>query len=252
MTAYLISDLHLSPQRPELTRSFLRFLQQQVIPEATELYILGDFFEYWIGHGINQVLLDEISGALRTLAIKYKIKTYFMPGNRDFLVDAKFCASCKMTLLSDPTKVEIQGEAVLLMHGDSLCTQDKWYQRYRKLSRNAMIQKLFLALPLTLRQSIADKLRQQSNKHTPRKPAKLLDVDHHAALEAMSTHQVKTLIHGHTHRPAVHWHKAHGDNFRRIVLGDWGKENWVLKCDQGTMQLVEAGNAHPHPHVMTD
>ena len=240
MTVFFISDLHLSAERDDLTASFKSFLRNEVIPEAKTLYILGDLFEYWIGADLANPFIDEIAASLLELSEAHGIKTYFMPGNRDFLIDNKFCQRCGMELLSDPSCVTIDQQQVLLMHGDSLCTQDKWYQRYRRLARHPLTRFLFLASPRKLRQLIADKLRQQSKQMTAGKSHQVLDVDDGAVRQVMAKHQVNILIHGHTHRPAVHTWIDDGKRCKRIVLGDWGRHNWVLRTNEKGMQLVSA------------
>ncbi|AVO55786.1 UDP-2,3-diacylglucosamine diphosphatase [Ectopseudomonas mendocina] len=225
----LISDLHLEEKRPDITRAFLHFLATRA-PQAEALYILGDFFEVWIGDDGMTPFQHEIAQALRTLSDS-GTRIYLMHGNRDFLLGKRFCREAGCTLLSDPHKVQMGGESVLLMHGDSLCTLDVGYMKLRRWLRNPLSLLILRNLPLSARQKLARKLRNESRAQTRMKASEIVDVTPQEVLKVMAAHGVRTLIHGHTHRPAVHELEVNGQTARRIVLGDWDRQGWALQID---------------------
>ena len=227
MRYLFISDLHLEAQRPDITRAFLRFLDEQA-SQADALYILGDFFEVWLGDDNPDPLADQVSAALLALSQR-NTAIYLMHGNRDFLIGKDFCRRSGATLLKDPTLIQINGERVLLMHGDSLCTDDIGYMRMRRWLRNPLSLFILRNLPLRTRHRIGRKLRNESQERTRYKALDITDVNHDEVLQVMRTHDVTTLIHGHTHRPAVHPLEINGKAVQRIVLGDWDKSGWVLE-----------------------
>ncbi|CAM3521908.1 UDP-2,3-diacylglucosamine diphosphatase [Parendozoicomonas haliclonae] len=226
MRSLFISDLHLTPGRPDITRAFLRFMEQEA-PTAQSLYILGDFFEYWIGDDVMDEFHHQIAAALRKLSDS-GTSVYFMHGNRDFLIGKAFCREAGCTLLPDPSVITLGNDDLLLMHGDSLCTSDKGYMRFRKVLRNALVQKLFLSLPASRRRNTARKLRDNSMAAMQDKPMSLMDVTPEAVEQALDQARVSTLIHGHTHRAHIH---ALENQRQRIVLGDWDKLGWYLIHD---------------------
>ena len=232
MRSLFISDLHLTPGRPDITRAFLRFLEQDA-PYCQALYILGDFFEYWIGDDVMDDFHREIATALKALSAK-GIKIFLMHGNRDFMIGQSFCQQAGCTLLPDPSLITLGDEQVLLMHGDSLCTSDTGYIRYRKIIRNPVVQCLLRKLPARFRRNIARKLRMNSMTNTGQKPRSVLDVTPEAVTEIMAASQVKTMVHGHTHRAAIH--KLPHES-QRIVLGDWDKLGWSLVHDGENFDL---------------
>lgn len=215
----LISDLHLEEKRPDITRAFLLFLATRA-RQAEALYILGDFFEVWIGDDGMTPFQHEIAGALRELS-EAGTRIYLMHGNRDFLIGKRFCREAGCILLSDPHKVQMNGEPVLLMHGDSLCTLDVGYMKLRRWLRNPLSLLILRNLPLSTRQKLARKLRNESRAQTRMKASEIVDVTPQEVIKVMAAHGVRTLIHGHTHRPAVHNLEVNGQPARRIVLGDW-------------------------------
>jgi len=233
----LISDLHLQEERPDITRAFLEFLAGRA-RSASALYILGDFFEAWIGDDAMSPYQLSICEALRALSDS-GTTIFLMHGNRDFLIGQGFCKAAGCTLLADPSVVEFYGEPVLLMHGDSLCTRDEGYMRLRRILRNPLTLFILRHLPLSTRHKLARKLRSESRAQTRMKANDIVDVTPEEVPRVMAAHQVVTLIHGHTHRPAIH--KLHvGDvPARRIVLGDWDKEGWALQVDEQGMTLAE-------------
>lgn len=225
----LISDLHLEEKRPDITRAFLLFLTTRA-RQAEALYILGDFFEVWIGDDGMTPFQHEIACALRELS-DAGTRIYLMHGNRDFLIGQRFCREAGCTLLSDPHKVQMGGEPVLLMHGDSLCTLDVGYMKLRRWLRNPLSLLILRNLPLSTRQKLARKLRNESRAQTRMKASDIVDVTPQEVIKVMAAHGVRTLIHGHTHRPAVHELVVNGQPARRIVLGDWDRQGWALQVD---------------------
>ncbi|OZB33589.1 MAG: UDP-2,3-diacylglucosamine diphosphatase [Pseudomonas sp. 34-62-33] len=225
----LISDLHLEEKRPDITRAFLLFLATRA-RQAEALYILGDFFEVWIGDDGMTPFQHEIAGALRELS-EAGTRIYLMHGNRDFLIGKRFCREAGCILLSDPHKVQMNGEPVLLMHGDSLCTLDVGYMKLRRWLRNPLSLLILRNLPLSTRQKLARKLRNESRAQTRMKANEIVDVTPEEVVRVMAEYGVRTLIHGHTHRPAVHELIVNGQAARRIVLGDWDRQGWALQID---------------------
>jgi UDP-2,3-diacylglucosamine hydrolase len=218
--ALFISDLHLSEDRPAANERFFSFLEDTA-RSADALYILGDFFEYWIGdddlaYPFNAV----VAGALRELT-RSGVALYLMHGNRDFLIGAGFCEATGGSLLEDPTVVELGGEKTLLVHGDTLCTDDLDYQAWRRTARSAAWQREFLGKSLAERRRAVGGMREKSKEVIQAKPAEIMDVNAGAVRSAMEQHAVKRLIHGHTHRPGRHAVDLGGVRGERWVLPDW-------------------------------
>ena len=230
----LISDLHLEEQRPDITRAFLHFLATRA-RQAEALYILGDFFEVWIGDDAMTPFQQSIADALRALSER-GTRIYLMHGNRDFMLGKGFCRAAGCTLLGDPSVVELGGERVLLMHGDSLCTRDEGYMRLRRLLRNPLSLFILRHLPLSTRRKLARKLRNESRVQTRMKASDIIDVTPELIPRVLAEHGVRTLIHGHTHRPATHELEVDGRPARRIVLGDWDQQGWALQVDESGFQ----------------
>ena len=232
----LISDLHLEQERPDISRAFLHFLESRA-SEAEALYILGDFFEVWIGDDAISPFQRSIAQALRQLSDS-GTRIYLMHGNRDFMIGQAFCREAGCSLLHDPSLVELGGEKVLLMHGDSLCTRDEAYMRLRRWLRNPLALFILRNLPLAARRKLARKLRTESREQTRMKASDIVDVTPAEVPRIMAAHGVRTLIHGHTHRPAVHQLEVAGQPARRIVLGDWDSQGWALQVDGQNWQLT--------------
>lgn len=230
----LISDLHLEEQRPDLSRAFVHFLEGRA-RAAEALYILGDFFEVWIGDDGMTPFQHDIARALRQLSDS-GTQIFLMHGNRDFLIGKTFCREAGCTLLQDPSLVQFNDEPVLLMHGDSLCTQDIGYMKLRRLLRNPLSLFILRNLPLATRHKLARKLRNESRAQTRMKASQIIDVTPDEVQRIMAKFGVRTLIHGHTHRPAVHDLQIAGLPARRIVLGDWDKQGWALQVDASGYQ----------------
>lgn len=232
----LISDLHLEEQRPDITRAFLDLLGGRA-RDAEALYILGDFFEVWIGDDAMTSYQRSICQALRELSDS-GTQVFLMHGNRDFLLGQAFCKAAGATLLKDPSVVDFYGEPVLLMHGDSLCTRDEAYQRMRRYLRNPLSLWILRHLPLRTRHKLARKLRSESRAQTRMKANDIVDVTPEQVPLVMQQQGVRTLVHGHTHRPAIHKLQIGDQAARRIVLGDWDRQGWALQVDEQGMQLA--------------
>ncbi len=225
----LISDLHLQEERPDITRAFLDLLDGRA-RHAEALYILGDFFEAWIGDDAMTPFQTTICQALRALSDS-GTQVYLMHGNRDFLIGEAFCQAAGCTLLSDPSVVQLGGEPVLLMHGDSLCTLDLAYMKMRRYLRNPVSLWILRHLPLSTRQKLARKLRSESKAQTRMKANDIVDVTPEEVPRVMAQYGVRTLVHGHTHRPAIHKLVVDEQPARRIVLGDWDRQGWAIQVD---------------------
>ena len=226
----LISDLHLSHGHPHSTDLFLRFAAE-VAPKAEALYILGDLFEYWAGDDdLGDSFHQRITHSLRRLNAQ-GTRIFIMRGNRDFLMDKELASACSATLLDDPTMLDLYGTQTLLSHGDTLCTDDVDYLRFRELVRNSDWQKQFLAQALTQRKTQIEQMRKQSESHKRSKETELMDVNADAVNELLRQHRYPRLIHGHTHRPARHLHHLDGYTCERWVLGDWDNRANALRCD---------------------
>lgn len=230
MSTLFISDLHLSEERPDITALFLKFLDADA-SQAEALYILGDFFEYWVGDdALMQTEFQPIIKGLRALRTR-DVPIYIMHGNRDFLIGAKFATETGCQLLADPTVVNLYGQPTLLMHGDLLCTDDIEYQRFRIHIRQPQSIDVFLRKSLTERDAMVRGYRQMSKAATSLKDLKIMDANTDAVIETMTKHGVQRLIHGHTHRPGKHVLTVQGHDAQRIVLGDWYEHGSVLRCD---------------------
>ncbi len=233
----LVSDLHLEPQRPDLVRAFLHFLQNRA-RGVEALYILGDLFEAWIGDDAMSPFEQEIATALRQLADS-GTAIYLMHGNRDFLIGKAFCRQAGCQLLPDRHIADFQGRRVLLMHGDTLCTRDEGYQKLRRILRNPLTLFVLRHLPLASRQKLARKLRNESRQQTRAKAMDITDVTEAEVEREMRAARVTTLIHGHTHRPARHELLLDGQPAERIVLGDWDRRGWVLEASEAGLTQVD-------------
>ncbi len=234
----IIADLHLDPARPAITRTLARFLSEQAT-HAEAIYILGDLFEAWIGDDAA----DPEEPALYALreASAYT-SVYVMPGNRDFLLGERFAHLTGTTLLPDPSVITIHGEPTLLMHGDSLCTQDEAYMAFRAMVRDPRWQADFLAQPSHERLRRAREARLASTERNQQLDEASLDVSAEAVEAALKTHGTRWLVHGHTHRPAIHGVSTPYGPGKRFVVGDWFDQGSVLRC------LPEAWNLEGLPH----
>jgi len=235
MTTLFISDLHLDDRRPETTVLLLRFLQDEA-GNADALYILGDLFEFWLGDDVPSKCSLEVAEALSSLADK-GVPCYFIHGNRDFLLQKDYARQAGMTLLPQEFVTGIYGEQVLLLHGDSLCTDDIPYQQFRTMTRNPAWQVEFLKKTPQERLQVALQARDASAAHKDTVTMDIMDVNPGEVNAAFERHSVSRMIHGHTHRPAKHTLEVNGDDAERIVLGDWYTQGSVLRVRPGSYEL---------------
>lgn len=224
-----ISDLHLDADRPEVVDLFFDFLSQRA-SQAAELYILGDFFEVWIGDDDDSPLARMVIEQLRSLD-NQGVPVSLMVGNRDFLIGDRFAEMSRCRLLPEPSVIDLHGTPTLLLHGDSLCIDDQEYQAFRRQVRSAAWRDEFLAQSLEARSAVARELRDASRRKSRDKPQAIMDVNQAAVVDALRAHGVTQLIHGHTHRPAIHRFDVDGIPARRIVLGDWNDTAQILVSD---------------------
>ena len=234
MSILFISDLHLDPARQEITRLFGEFIDGQA-RQANALYILGDLFEAWVGDDDPSETGAFVATKLKALADS-GVPVFFMHGNRDFLLGEAFARRAGMTLLQDPVVIDLHGRPALLMHGDTLCTEDVAYQQFRAQTREPRWQQQFLAQPLAARLAFAQQARaasqaRQGELRDAGTMEAITDVAPGAVAAAFRGHDVGLLIHGHTHRPAVHALEVDGRACTRVVLGDWYEQGSVLRVD---------------------
>lgn len=236
MATWFISDLHLALEETRITAGFYNFLLE---PQSGDtLYILGDFFNYWVGDDVQDPYADQIKEALRVTADR-GVKIFMMHGNRDFLIGEQFCHESHTTLIEDPTLIDLDGEPVLVLHGDSLCTKDLEYMAFRKVARDEPWQTDFLSQPISDRIAYAEMARKQSQNNNSIKDMTMMDVTSEAVSKIFSDFDCCKMIHGHTHRPATHNWQNDGKDFQRIVLGDWYTHGWYLKVENGQYQNIK-------------
>lgn len=233
MKILFISDLHLKAERPDISAAFFAFMRTEA-RTADQLYILGDFFEVWIGDDDSNALIEAVATELKSLA-DFGVKLFFMAGNRDFLLGNDFAARVGLQLIDEPYTLNYEDEKLLLLHGDSLCTLDTDYLKFRSMVRSKIWQQNFLSKPIAERRAIAKHLRDESQARGQEKAGYIMDVTPEEVEREMKAHDVKVLIHGHTHRPAVH-RESFGT---RYVLGDWDKAFWFLKAENGRLELIK-------------
>lgn len=241
MAVYFISDLHLEPGRPALTQGFTSYIQNLITKgDAQQLYILGDFFEVWIGDDFSDPFVEQIKATLKALN-QSGTEIFFMHGNRDFLLGEAFCNDAGCKLLNDPAVIQLDDEQVLLMHGDSLCTQDVEYMKIRQMFRNPAWQQELLAKSIDERIAFARQVRSESQSDQKMKSMEIMDVTQSEVDREMSEHNIRTLIHGHTHRPQLHEWQFESQDRKRYVLGDWSDSNgWEIRWDKELgIQLTE-------------
>lgn len=237
MKRLFISDLHLKELNAAVTQAFFAFLEQRA-PDADELYILGDFFEYWIGDDAGNELSDTVAKHLKNLSKKHNTRLYFMAGNRDFLVGEDYCTQAGMQLIEEPYK--LPGTSILLCHGDTECTSDTEYQKVRQMLRKPQWQQAFLSKSLEERVAFAEQARAQSQEH--QEGYELTDLDDGAIKALLEGNNADYLIHGHTHQPGVR--DVADSHYKRLTLSDWDHEIWYAEIDsQGTPKL------HQFTHV---
>ncbi|MBS0432264.1 MAG: UDP-2,3-diacylglucosamine diphosphatase [Proteobacteria bacterium] len=235
MPTLFISDLHLDVARPRIVDQFETFLSGKA-RAADALYILGDLFEAYIGDDDDAPLNSRVAAALRSLA-DTGVPMFFIAGNRDFLLGGEYARRAGMALLEDGTVVDLHGVPTLLLHGDTLCTDDAAYQAFRRQVRDPAWQRGFLSQSLSARRAFAAQARDASRAHTSRTDMAIMDVNQGAVERAMRDANVARMIHGHTHRPAIHDFALDGRSAQRIVLGDWYEHGSVLRADADSADL---------------
>lgn len=235
MTTLFISDLHLEPSKPEIGEQFLGFLEGEAAA-ADALYILGDLFESWVGDDDPDPHYAAMKRALREL-VDSGVPVFFMHGNRDFMVGEQFSEETGVTILDDPVSIELYGVRVLLSHGDALCIDDAHYQQVRLMTRNPAWQAMMRAKPLRERIEFAKNARQQSKAYSDSVDEEITDVNKDAVVGTFRNRNVDILLHGHTHRPAVHEVDLKGKTVKRIVLGDWYEQGSVVRWDENGPRL---------------
>ena len=240
MTTLFISDLHLDGTRPDISAQFLDFLEREA-RGAEALYILGDLFEAWIGDDDPDPDKRRVIAGLRAVT-SAGVPSFLIHGNRDFLIGRRFCRETGIELLADGTVIDVYGRRVLLMHGDLLCTDDHAYQRLRRIVRNPVVQFVMRRLTLRQRQRLAERMRAGSKEHIASMDMaapEIMDVNQDEVRRTFARFGVDCIIHGHTHRPAVHEMQIDGHEAVRIVLGDWYEQGSVLRWNQRGFELAK-------------
>ena len=235
MAHLFVSDVHLGADSAAAIEQFLEFLSAHAA-RAETLYILGDLFESWVGDDDRSVAAQRVCAALLALTGS-GVPCFVLHGNRDFLLGAGFGARTGCRLLTDPVVAELDGERVLITHGDALCTDDHAYQELRTIVRQPYLQRRFLALPLAHRETLADEVRAGSRRHTARTRPAIMDVNEETVERAFRAAAVRRMIHGHTHRPGVHNLSVDGASAQRIVLGAWYEQGSYLTFERGSFEL---------------
>jgi UDP-2,3-diacylglucosamine hydrolase len=227
--SFFVADLHLTDERPAATGRFFRFLHEEAAG-ADALYILGDLFEAWVGDDHAEQAAQNTARQLKAL-VDGGTPVYFMHGNRDFMLAQRYAALSGMTLLNDPTRIDLYGVPTVLMHGDTLCTDDTAYQAFRRRVRHPLSLALLRRLPFPLRQRMARQARAGSESAKANKAAEIMDVNSDAVVRVLREANARRLIHGHTHRPAQHLHRVDGQDCARWVVPDWYSRWGYVVCD---------------------
>ncbi|PKG97527.1 UDP-2,3-diacylglucosamine diphosphatase [Paraglaciecola sp. MB-3u-78] len=234
---YFISDLHLSADRDDINQCLFTFLSEQA-PQADALYVLGDLFEVWIGDDDQNSFTLSIAKAFNALG-QSGVPIYFIHGNRDFLIRQRFAKQAGFKILPEQVVIDLYGDPTLIMHGDELCTKDTEYQAFRKKARSWWWPRIMLSLPLSTRRKLANKGRATSKQKQSALSAEIMDVTSEEVITYMQKFAVKKLIHGHTHRPAIHPLEINGQPAQRIVLGDWYDQGSILKVSAAAIELKQ-------------
>ena len=237
MATYFLADIHLAENRPEITAAFLDTLAA-IARDADAIYLLGDLYDYWLGDDLATPYQQRIAAALAALPCPL----YYQHGNRDFLLGTAYAQTARLRILPERHTLTLGGHTVLVEHGDLLCSDDRGYQRLRRVLRCRPLQWLYYRLPRALRRRIAEKLRAQSKTRTRRKAARITDTNPAAIRAALQNARASILIHGHTHRPAVH---PLDDGKRVYVLGDWHPHGQILCHDADGFRLIDSASLLP-------
>ena len=238
MTIDFISDLHLDKTRPEVNKYFINYLDN-INKDVTDLYILGDLFEYWVGDDDPMDGLNAIRASISQLGAKINI--WYMHGNRDFLISKKICSSLNMHFLEDPTVITKNGQRLLLLHGDTLCTDDNEYQKFRSLVRSDEWQKQMLSKSLKERLALAENLRKKSINANAHKNENIMDANINEVDTLIESYKPNIIVHGHTHRPNIHKHNLNQEYIYRYVLGDWYDRFFILSLKNKKF-VISKGN----------
>jgi len=239
MATYFISDLHLDMTTPEMVAGFVRFTEN--LKDAESLYILGDFFEAWIGDDVETPVSQAVAAALSQLAQR-GCRIHIMHGNRDFLIGDAFCQQCNASLLPEGSLIKLGNQTALLLHGDSLCTDDVAYQQVRTMLRNPAWQKDILSKSVEERLAFAKQARLESQNSNAMKSDAIMDVNQSAVEKTLQEANVSLMIHGHTHRPFDHQWEKGDTSYRRMVLGDWSNQHgWMIRFDPAEADHANQG-----------
>lgn len=237
MKTLFVSDLHIDLAQPEIGQQFAEFLAGEA-RSAEALYILGDLFESWVGDDDPNPHYDEAKQRIREL-VDSGVPVFFMHGNRDFMIGKRFARETGVELLDDPVVHSVHGEQVLLSHGDAYCTDDVEYQAVRRMTRDPQWQAMMLSRSLDERLAFAAKARAASKAQGGKLDEKISDVNDAAIRKLMQEHEVSVMLHGHTHRPAIHRFTNNDLPATRIVLGDWYDQGSVVRWDDSGYVLSE-------------
>ncbi|MFT6984991.1 MAG: UDP-2,3-diacylglucosamine hydrolase [Psychromonas sp.] len=237
MRTLFIADLHLSEQHPKISEAFFSFLQNDA-KDVDALYILGDLFEVWIGDDEHTPLMDEVAKRLTAYAKVNQAKIYYLHGNRDFMIGKNYAQQASMQLLREHCEIDLYGENVLVMHGDTLCLADKNYQKMRSVIHNPLLQFIFNLMPLSVRKKIGWKIRSASQSKKVYKDKNIMAVTQSEVLRLMEKHQTATLIHGHTHQVAEHQFELSGKPARRFDVGDWSANFSFIEAQKNNIELI--------------
>lgn len=237
MRTLFIADLHLSEHQPEITAAFFAFLENEAL-DVDALYILGDLFEVWIGDDEHTQLMDEVAKRLTAYSQGNNCNVFYIHGNRDFMLGRKYARQASMQLLTEHSEIDLYGQKVLVMHGDTLCLADKHYQKMRTVIHNPLLQFIFNLLPLFVRKKIGWKIRTASQSKKRRKNNEMMGVTQSEVQRLMEKHHTQILIHGHTHQVARHQFQLAGKKASRYDVGDWSDSFSFLQAQQNGIQLI--------------
>lgn len=227
-----LSDVHLSETRSDITQAFIDCIDTLCALSPEGVFILGDLFNAWIGDEIHNNYIDQITSQIKKLSVLCPV--FFQRGNRDFLISKIYAQKSGMTLLPDSYQFELDGQNLLLQHGDLLCTDDISYQKMRKILRSKWLTKLASITPLWFKQFIANQLRKKSQQYTQQKSMQITDVNPESVRHIMQSNNIHILIHGHTHRPDI---EKISENQTRYILGDWRPQGEILIYQNGKWTL---------------